>query len=32
MIRANPMTFLSNGKQVVAIAAGASIFTFELGN
>jgi alcohol dehydrogenase (cytochrome c) len=32
VIRANPMTFLSNGKQVVAIAAGASIFTFELGN
>jgi len=32
IIRANPMTFTSNGKQVVAIDAGASIFTFELGN
>jgi alcohol dehydrogenase (cytochrome c) len=32
IIRANPITFMSNGKQVVAIAAGASIFTFELGN
>jgi alcohol dehydrogenase (cytochrome c) len=30
MIRANPITYKSNGKQVVAIAAGTSIFTFEL--
>lgn len=32
IIRANPMTFLSKGKQVVAIAAGSSIFAFDLGN
>lgn len=31
MIRANPISFESKGKQVVAIAAGSSIFTFELG-
>jgi alcohol dehydrogenase (cytochrome c) len=31
IIRAGPITFLSQGKQVVAVAAGASIFTFELG-
>lgn len=30
VIRANPMTYMSNGKQVVAIAAGSSIFAFEL--
>ena len=30
MIRANPMTYLSEGKQVVAIAAGSAIFTFQL--
>jgi outer membrane protein assembly factor BamB len=29
-IRANPVTFLSKGKQVIAIAAGSSIFTFAL--
>jgi alcohol dehydrogenase (cytochrome c) len=31
IIRANPISFLSKGKQVVAIAAGSSIFTYELG-
>lgn len=30
IIRANPVSYLSRGKQVVAIAAGSSIFTFEL--
>jgi alcohol dehydrogenase (cytochrome c) len=30
IIRANPITFLSNGKQVVAIAAGSSIITVQL--
>lgn len=29
VIRANPISYLSNGRQVVAIAAGSSIFTFE---
>ena len=29
MIRANPISYLSKGKQVVAIAAGSAIFTFE---
>jgi alcohol dehydrogenase (cytochrome c) len=29
-IRANPISYLSKGKQVVAIAAGSAIFTFEL--
>ncbi|MBM3813935.1 MAG: PQQ-dependent dehydrogenase, methanol/ethanol family [Acidimicrobiia bacterium] len=32
IIRANPVTYMSGGKQVVAIAAGSAIFTFELGN
>jgi len=31
IIRANPITFLSKGKQVVAIAAGSAIIAFELG-
>jgi alcohol dehydrogenase (cytochrome c) len=30
IIRANPITFLSKGKQVIAIAAGSAILTFEL--
>ena len=30
VIRANPITYLSKGKQVVAIAAGSAIFTFSL--
>ncbi len=30
MIRANPITFTSKGKQVVAIAAGNAIFAFDL--
>ncbi len=30
VIRANPITYLSKGSQVVAVAAGSSIFTFEL--
>ena len=29
IIRANPITFLSKGKQVIAIAAGNAIFTLE---
>jgi alcohol dehydrogenase (cytochrome c) len=29
-IRANPVTFLSKGKQVVAVAAGSAIYTFSL--
>jgi alcohol dehydrogenase (cytochrome c) len=29
IIRANPISYLSKGKQVVAIAAGSSIFTFD---
>lgn len=32
MIRANPISYTSNGKQVLAIAAGSAIFTYELGN
>jgi alcohol dehydrogenase (cytochrome c) len=31
IIRANPITYLSGGRQVVAVAAGSSIFTFDLG-
>lgn len=31
IIRANPMTYLDGKKQVVAIAAGNAIYTFELG-
>lgn len=31
LIRAGPITFLSRGKQIVAVAAGSAIFTFELG-
>ncbi|MFN0164861.1 MAG: pyrroloquinoline quinone-dependent dehydrogenase [Bryobacteraceae bacterium] len=31
IIRANAVTFLDKGRQVVAIAAGSAIFTFELG-
>jgi len=31
IIRANPITFTCAGRQVVAIAAGSSIFTFDLG-
>ncbi len=31
IIRANPVTYLSRDKQVVAIAAGNAIFAFELG-
>lgn len=31
MIRANPIAYLSQGKQVVAIGAGRGLFTFELG-
>ncbi|MDQ6700403.1 MAG: PQQ-dependent dehydrogenase, methanol/ethanol family [Acidobacteriota bacterium] len=31
IIRANPMSYLSNGKQVVAIASGNGLFAFELG-
>ncbi|MBI3471920.1 MAG: PQQ-binding-like beta-propeller repeat protein [Candidatus Solibacter usitatus] len=30
VIRANPVSFLSRGKQVVAVAAGNAIFTFAL--
>jgi alcohol dehydrogenase (cytochrome c) len=30
VIRANPISYLSRGKQVVAIAAGSAIFTYEL--
>lgn len=30
MIRANPITYLSKGKQVVAVAAGNAIMTFDL--
>jgi alcohol dehydrogenase (cytochrome c) len=30
MVRAGPISFLSKSKQVVAIAAGSAIFTFEL--
>jgi alcohol dehydrogenase (cytochrome c) len=30
IIRANPISYLSEGRQVVAIAAGASIFAFDL--
>ena len=29
-IAANPMTYMANGKQMVAIAAGGAIFTFCL--
>jgi len=31
IIRSNPVTYLSHGKQIVAIAAGSAIFAFELG-
>jgi len=31
IIRANPVTYISQGKQVIAIAAGNAILTFELG-
>ncbi len=30
IIRANPVTFMSEGKQTVAVAAGSGIFAFEL--
>jgi glucose dehydrogenase len=30
IIRAGPMTYQSGGKQVVSVAAGNAIFTFEL--
>jgi alcohol dehydrogenase (cytochrome c) len=30
MIRANPVTYLANGKQLVSIAAGNAIFTFAI--
>ncbi len=30
-IRANPISYLSQGKQLITIAAGRSVFTFELG-
>ena len=30
IIRANPVTFMSEGKQIVAVAAGSGIFAFEL--
>lgn len=30
VIRANPMTYLSQGKQTVAIASGSAIFTFQI--
>ena len=30
MIRASPMTYLSRGRQVVAVAAGSAIFAFDL--
>jgi alcohol dehydrogenase (cytochrome c) len=29
IIRANPISYLSKGRQVIAVAAGSSIFTFE---
>ena len=31
VIRANPIAYMSQGKQLITIAAGSSIFTFELG-
>jgi len=32
VIRANPISYSSKGKQVIAIAAGSAIFTYDLGN
>ena len=30
IIRANPVTYLSNGRQFIAVAAGNALFTFAL--